>query len=553
MTKLTRGELAVLLVAAMMTLWNLWATDLWSPDEPYFGEGAREMVVDGQWLVPHVGGVVTTDKPPLFFWLIALLSLPAGVVSSLTARLPSALAALVAVALTMRLARQGGSGERTSLLAGLMLATTLLFVRQARAAQIDALLTTLVLVALAAFAAWRAGRADGRRAGWLFWSAAALAVLAKGPVGLLLPLGIALVTWALDRPRAAWRSFAPVSGPLLFLLLAAPWAVASTLGSHGEYSVLAALEKHFVERAVFGMHHVAPPWYYLESLPLTLLPWTGVVAGGLVLAGRRRRDPFDRLLLVWAGFVVLVFSLSTEKRDLYVLPAFPALALAGARLVGRLAGWERAPADDVAPPSRRWVTLSLGATGVLLALAGAALPVAAHRAELGVDLHAPVLAVGVALVVGGVAMLLAAARGRLAGAVAASATATAVLVLTVATFLLPALDPVKSVRRLAGVMAQQTRTYRAAGGEVLSLGLGNLPRAFAFYGDGVYCRELDGVAALAARLERGDEIWLLAPAARLAELSPTARSRAVEIDRTRSSKIEVVLVHFAAAPEREPA
>ena len=67
---------AVLLVAAILFICNIWGYDLWAPDEPFFGEGAREMVVDGQWLVTHVNGKVNTHKPPFFFWLIALLSLP---------------------------------------------------------------------------------------------------------------------------------------------------------------------------------------------------------------------------------------------------------------------------------------------------------------------------------------------------------------------------------------------------------------------------------------------------------------------------------------------
>jgi len=130
---------AVLLLALVLAVWNVWGYDLWAPDEPYFGEGAREMVVDGEWAVPHVVGAVTTDKPPLFFWLIALLSLPAGAVSSLTARLPSVLAAVGTVALTMRLARRmGGEGA----LAGVVLSVTYLFWDKARTAQIDALLCT---------------------------------------------------------------------------------------------------------------------------------------------------------------------------------------------------------------------------------------------------------------------------------------------------------------------------------------------------------------------------------------------------------------------------
>jgi len=68
----------ILLLATLLFICNIWGYDLWAPDEPFFGEGAREMVVDGQWLVTHVNGKVNTHKPPFFFWLIALLSLPFG-------------------------------------------------------------------------------------------------------------------------------------------------------------------------------------------------------------------------------------------------------------------------------------------------------------------------------------------------------------------------------------------------------------------------------------------------------------------------------------------
>ena len=108
---------AVLSLAAVLFFWQLGGHDLWAPDEPYFAEGAREMVVDGEWAVPHVNGRVTTDKPPLFFWLIALASLIFGKVTPWTARLPSALAGLATVALTLRLGTRL-AGPRTAALAG---------------------------------------------------------------------------------------------------------------------------------------------------------------------------------------------------------------------------------------------------------------------------------------------------------------------------------------------------------------------------------------------------------------------------------------------------
>jgi 4-amino-4-deoxy-L-arabinose transferase-like glycosyltransferase len=238
---------AVLLVAAVLFICNIWGYDLWAPDERFFGEGAREMVVDGQWLVTHVNGKVNTRKAPFFFWLIALLSLPFGRVTSLTARLPSALASLGTVAMTLRLGRRSSS-ERAAVLAVFILATTYMFWDKARSVQIDAVMCCLIWIALSAFEAWRAGDLGGRRAGLVFWAAGALAVLAKGPVGLLLPLGIALATLAVDREIGRWRDFAPFTGPLLFAAICGAWVAATMLWGPAEYSVWGALKEHFVCR-----------------------------------------------------------------------------------------------------------------------------------------------------------------------------------------------------------------------------------------------------------------------------------------------------------------
>jgi 4-amino-4-deoxy-L-arabinose transferase-like glycosyltransferase len=134
-----RARALLISSVAVLLLWNLWGYDVWAPDEPYLAEGAREMLVDGQWLVPHINGELDNHKPPLFFWLIAVLSLPFGEVSAFTARLPSVLVALVSVLLTMRLASKVG-GRRVALLAGAVLPLSYLFYDKARTSQIDSLL-----------------------------------------------------------------------------------------------------------------------------------------------------------------------------------------------------------------------------------------------------------------------------------------------------------------------------------------------------------------------------------------------------------------------------
>jgi 4-amino-4-deoxy-L-arabinose transferase-like glycosyltransferase len=524
---------AVLVLAAVLFIVNLWGYDLWAPDEPFFGEGAREMVVDGQWVVTHVNGKVNTHKPPFFFWLIALLSLPFGKVTSLTARLPSALASLGTVAMVLRMGRRSSS-ERTAVLAAFALATSYLFWDKARSVQIDAVMCCLIWVALSAFEAWRSGDLDGRRAGLLFWAAGALAVLAKGPVGLLLPLGIALVTLTVDREIGRWRSFAPLTGPLLFAIICGAWVAATYLWGPAEYSVWGALKEHFVDRGIHGMHHAQPWWYYAKVLPPQLLPWTFLVPGGLVLAWRRR-DRMDRFLLVTVIFIVLFFSISTEKRTLYVLPAFPAFALMTARFAGVILGWDEGPAI-----SKRWVTVGQSFLAGLLMLLGAAAPFAASRVD-----EVPswvVFSLAGLLLATGLATLWSVIKKNDFAAAVVPGVGFAAAFLFVAIAVYPMANVFKSSREFAGVIAEKTAASRSAGHEVLAFDLGNLPIHYAFYTNGIYTIETKDIAHLERHLDQDEQVWAVANQKRMNELSPEIRERIEIFATTRASRRDVALI-----------
>lgn len=536
---------AVLLLAAVLFFWQLGGHDLWAPDEPYFAEGAREMVVDGEWSVPHVNGQVTTDKPPLFFWLIALVSLPFGEVTSWTARLPSALAGFVTVVLTLRLGRRL-AGPRTAALAGFMLCSAYLFWEKARWSQTDAVLCCLIWIALTAFEAFRSDDATGRRAGLLFWLALALAVLVKGPVGMLLPLGIVLVTLGLDGELVHLRRFAPVSGPLVFALVVGAWMFLAQTG--GEYSVWGALQEHFIDRGIHGLHHKQPPWYYLESLPPNLLPWTGLLPGALVLAFRRRSSS-DRFLLVTVLFVVAFFTVSTEKRGLYVLPAFPALALLMAGLVAAVCRWSepKTPAVEI---DRRWVTVGTGVVGGLLVVAGLVAPLARDHVEhlsLGMT-----LGIGTLLVLGGAAVVYLAVRGNSLPTVWTLGACAAVAYLSIVTWVYPRLEPIKSARPFSERLVEVTAASRAQGFPVVTYGLSNLPEAFAFYTDGVYTWTVGDPADLIAHLERSEQVFAAVDGDVLDRLPSELSERLYVVESTHLARRDVLLITNGEHPEGIP-
>lgn len=319
--------LAVLSFALFVT--NAGSYDLWPPDEPRFAEVAREMLLTGDWLAPRVNGMPYLEKPPLLFWLIALVSLPFGGVTELSARIPSIASAIATVLLTYALARRL-YGRRVALWSAVLLMTGARFWWQARTAQIDMLLTACLMLSLFAFWQWHAQR----KRSWLllFYAGMAFGMYAKGPVAVIIPmLMIIAFYWGrrADRRRLHW-----VLGVLAVVALIALWliparAVVSPGGAEATSANIAEnLYRQTIGRFFLGVSKAQPPWYYLTTLPVDWLPWTLFLPWVVYWAWRRRRDgDAMRLLLAWTLPSLVFFTACSGKRAIYLLPLFPALAI----------------------------------------------------------------------------------------------------------------------------------------------------------------------------------------------------------------------------------
>ena len=525
----------VLVVAAVLFVINIWGYDLWAPDEPYYGEGAREMVVDGQWLVCHTNGEFDDDKPPLFFWLIALLSLPFGEVSSLTARLPSVLAAFGTVLLTLYLGRRWSS-ERTAVLAAFVLATTYMFWDKARSVQPDMVLVFLIWAALAVFETWRAGDADGRRAGLLFWFLLGLSVLDKWPVGLAIAGAIGVLTLLWDRELMRGWKFAPFLGATIVITMFVSWAwLVDNWGPTG-FSAWGAFYRHFISRAVSGIHHAQPWWYYIKVLPPQLLPWTFLVPGAAVLA-IRRRDKADRFLLIAIALVLALFTLSTEKRTLYALPTFPAFALMTARFLGAAFGWDDAPSF-----SRRWITIGQGFFGGLLIILGLAAPFAARRAELESFPGWTFWALGLLLAAGGGVAIFGLFRKDLRLTALGPAISLALVYVFVASFVYPAANDFKSAKKMALTIKEETARSRSNGHDVLAINIGNLYEAYNFFSNGVYFERTGDIGDVARHFEQETRVFAVVDSRLLEQLPPHIQENMETIATHEGSRRLVALI-----------
>jgi len=361
------------LVALAMAISLLAGLGLRQPnpaDEPRFVLAARSMVESGQWLLPHRGSELYAEKPPVFMWLQAATY---GVVHDwrIAFLLPSLLAALLVLWLVRDLGRRLWT-RRVGDIAALAVFSTLQFGLMAKRAHIDMVLLAMITLSLWGLLrhllqgpCWR---------GW-WWGAffAGVGTVTKG-VGFL-PL-LVVLPWLLHArlhrtPRAklrgdGWRWAAAVpmfiAGTAVWLL---PLAIAllrsddPTLHAYAREILL----RQTATRYTAAWHHIQPPWYYLRVIVLLWLPGSLLLPALLPAWWRRLRRADARywLLLGWALLVLLFFSASPGKRELYILPILPAACLAAAPLLQGLL-------------RQRWVRIVL--LGYVVFLAAAALAVA---------------------------------------------------------------------------------------------------------------------------------------------------------------------------------
>ncbi len=361
---LTVWALALLL----LQLAGLGGVPLFDVDEGAFAEATREMLASGDWGHTTLQGEDRWDKPILSYWLQAL-SVGLFGLDEFALRLPSALASwLWAVVVAHRVSQQHDAV--TGVVAGTLLSTSLGVMLIGRAATADALLN--LWLTLATLSLWTAlqhlapqadaarqhiGRQALRRAAlWI-----ALGLLTKGPVALLVP-GATVLLWCLTvdadadaeadaratanpgrsgsrglsgRLARPWSRLRPLLGDApawgVLVLVALPW-YAYALHRHGMAFVDGFLWRHNLQRYGGTLEGHAGAWfYYLLLLPVLMLPWPALLLPLLARVRSLWRDPSDRFLLLWAGFVLVFFSASGTKLPHYALYGLTPLVMLAAR------------------------------------------------------------------------------------------------------------------------------------------------------------------------------------------------------------------------------
>ncbi|QDG70970.1 glycosyltransferase family 39 protein [Janthinobacterium tructae] len=313
----------------VVTLYALGVRTLVPPDEGRYAEMAREMFVTGDWITTRLNGIKYFEKPPLQTWMNAL-SFAAFGLGEWQARLWTGLCGIIGVCMTAYAGKKV-FGPRVGLYAGLVLASSLFWLASGQINSLDMGLSgmmTIVLMSL--LIAQRDEAAPAERRNWMLlcWAGMALAVLAKGLIGVVLP-GAVLVLYSLcARDWRIWTRLHLVKGLLVFFAIATPWFVLVAL-RNPEQPHFFFIHEHF-QRFLMKGHKREGAWYYFLVLLIPgILPWIGVLPQSLAAAFKRQEGTFQPrlMVLIWALFITFFFSYSTSKLPGYIVPIFPALAL----------------------------------------------------------------------------------------------------------------------------------------------------------------------------------------------------------------------------------
>lgn len=495
LTRMKYTPLLLVLIASVIFLFNLGGTLLWDDDEPKNASCGREMLERGDWTVPTYNAELRPHKPILLYWAMIASYKTVGV-SEFGARLPSALAGIGTVLLCYLLGcllydKAVGFGS------GVLLASGLMFAVLSRAATPDAI---LIFCSTGAFYFFVRGMAQLRggqfstevtdrhevsldltklplKSALGMYVAIGFAVLAKGPIGVLLPMTIIglysliaskrvsaeqtegagrwrtilLHLWATFSPRQLWRvalGLRVFQGAAVVALIALPWYVAVTIATEGQW-LTGFLGKHNVHRFLHPMEgHGGSILYYVIAIMAGFFPASCFLPISLVKAVQegRRRSPAAHahtFLLIWVACYFTFFTIAATKLPNYIVPCYPALAL--------LTGYWLVNAVRKTEIPRFWLRMGTGSCAVV----GLALIIGMSiAATMHLDSDFLVPAAGLIPVLGGIICLVLLAKQRDSHAVLTFTATCALFPIFALGISAPRVSPYQTSPRIAQHLAE---------------------------------------------------------------------------------------------------
>lgn len=321
----------LLLLSGIFFFFRLGSFPLLGPDEPRYAQVAREMLMRSDVITPTIGGHPWFEKPVLLYWLMMLAMGILGI-TEWSARLPSALLAALSVLVVYDTGRRL-VGAQFGFLSGLTLSANLMFAVFAHGASTDMSLAATMTIGLCCFFVFdmRAAKQPQR---WLFMAYICFgaALLAKGLIGMVLPLAIIGLYWLLTQQWGRWREARVLAGLAILLSVASTWYL-PVIARHGWTFINEFFISHHIERFTSNkFNHPGPLYYFVPVMLIGVFPFTTFLVSALMrlrwslFRSDLIRDRLRCFAAVWVCLPLTFFSLSESKLPGYILPIIPAAA-----------------------------------------------------------------------------------------------------------------------------------------------------------------------------------------------------------------------------------
>ncbi|MEJ0008112.1 MAG: glycosyltransferase family 39 protein [Steroidobacteraceae bacterium] len=326
-TTLPRWLWGLFLACAVLWVIGLGFRGLFNPDEGRYAEISRELLASGDWVIPHLNGLVYIEKPPLQYWATAISEATFGQ-NDWAARLYTGLCALASIYAVWALIRRRW-GAVAAARGAVMLGSSLWFVLLGHQLTLDMSLTLFMTLTFAGFcnaqceAHWRS---------WMLlcWAGIAGAFMTKGLIAGVLPILTLMGYSLLQRDWAPWRRLLLMRGTALFALVCLPWLILIQLRLP-QFFQFFFVREHFQRFLTKIEDRYQPWWYFIPILLGGILPWLLPALRSLWEDWRTSvaHPGFDlrRFAWIWCVVVFVFFSASDSKLSTYILPMFPILAL----------------------------------------------------------------------------------------------------------------------------------------------------------------------------------------------------------------------------------
>ncbi|RPI50353.1 MAG: glycosyltransferase family 39 protein [Acidobacteria bacterium] len=450
--------LVLLLVVAIVPYFiNLGVSSIWDANEAFYAQTPREMIEAGDYVTPSFNFQLRMNKPVLSYWNVAASYRLFGV-SEWSERLPIAIGGVAIVGTAFVLGRLLG-GTLAGMLAALVLATSPRLLLLARRIIIDIHITMWTGLVLLFFALSETRPQRRRLYLCLMYVAAGFGVLTKGPVAVFLPALVFFIYLASQKRLGDLRDMMLPAGALISLAIVVPWYY-MLYGEHGwEYIGSFIFGENLGRYAEAVGEQSRGLLFYIPVMLADLFPWSLMIPLALWWAVReRRQNRVARLLVIWIAAIVVFFSMSGTKEDLYILP----IVAAEAALIGGVLA--RAIEGD---PARRPVIWGSALTALLLLAVGVTMvwvfAVANRYALAGASF------VGAVAVAGGAGAFVWSVRRRVLGAMVTVAGSLVLIAWCVVLCTLPDFERYKPVRPFSAIIRSRASVGAIVGSYKFSL------------------------------------------------------------------------------------